>query len=194
MRLVPLSLVYLIGSFMMFDFIRDLNSAQGRILLPLFATLGYSALDFWYDRRYGRTGERALEGFWHGAKRVCIHLVVGALFAEGSSLILSLVVGIDYAQPWVGARGLTIAVGYLLFRWYLAGQRLHHLLAFGVLFTMSLLPLVGVQAAQIEWFNRGYWIFTIGVLLLLTSLMDHFILTRTLKPVTQEEATHEHTL
>ena len=194
LRLVPLSIVFLISSFTMFDFLHDLTFVQGGILLPLFAILGYSAVDFWYDRRYGRTGERALEGLWHGAKHVCIHLVVGALFAVGSSLILSLVVGIDYAQPWVSARGLSIAGVYLLFRWYWAGRRLHHLFAFGVLFTMSLLPLVGVQAAQMVWFNQGYWVFTTGVLLLLTSLMDHFILTRALKPVPHEEAAHEHTL
>ena len=59
---------------------------------------------------------------------------------------------------------------------------------------MSLLPLIGVQAAQIEWFNQDYWVFAIGSLLLLTSLIDHSILTRTLKPVSHEEATHEHTL
>ena len=193
LKFVPFSLACLIGSSALMD-LYDFTSLQSEILLPLFSILGYSAMSFWYDRRFGQLGEGALGGIWQAIKRVLIHLLVGALFFAGMWFVLSLAVTVDFLQPWISARGLAIAAMYLLLHYYLAGQRLHHLLAFGVLFTISLLPLVGIQAAQIRWFNEGYWLFTLGVLLLLTSLFDHFILTRTLKPPPCEEAQHEHAL
>ena len=193
LKFVLFSLECLIGSSALIGFY-NLTFMQSEILLPLFAILGYSVISFWYDYRFGRTGEKALQGLWHSAKRTLIHLLVGAFLFAGMWFVLSLAVTVDFLQPWVSVRGFAIAAMYFLFRYYLAGRRLYHLLAFGVLFTMSLLPLVGIQDAQIRWFTQGYWLFTLGVLLLLTSLIDHFILTRTLKPIPREEVHREHAL
>ena len=114
---MPLSLECFVGSFALMSFF-DLTFVQSEFLLPLFSILGYSAMSFWYEKRYGRTGERALEGFWHGAKRVAVHVLVGTLLYTAMWFVLSLAVWIDFSQPWVSVRGLATAGVYLLFRWY----------------------------------------------------------------------------
>ena len=170
-RLIPLSLVFLASAWW----------RAGGIHLPgdhlrygpqawffgglTAAILSSYAIRGWYQRSLGSVGQ-------HATRSAAIPIL-------GSCLLVALAVWLQGALEWrLSLPAVSVAAVLLATGLGSGGLRSHYVAAAGVLFIFSALPLFGVGFSVLD----ATFDAVIGLVLLITGVGDHLLLTRTLHP------------
>jgi hypothetical protein len=173
-RLIPLSLVFLASAWW----------RAGGLHLPgdhlpygpqtwFFAGLSVAivvshAIRRWYTRSLGSVGQRSTRS--------------GAIPILGTCALVACAVWLQGAVQWrLSLPAVAVAAVLLATGLSSRGFRAHYVAAAAVLFTFSVLPLLGVGFTALD----AMFDAVIGLVLLITGVGDHRLLTQTLHPPTE---------